>query len=484
MKRRISAIYLLCLMTVIGILALQYIYITHLYAINREQIRKEINLALETTAKQYMASDFNDHVKVDYSGDNITLLGLEKNEDRIPFIDSIIQSMDRNEPIGSNINLKIESPEGNESNAHDAIPNNIKIDIKDLLYVIIDNEISNSNTTNIHRLDSIFSAELSKRNIDYDYYLDIIKQPDGNIIESTAKKDADTTSSLYSDPYAISIIKTKDVRAKIAKPHEIILKKLSWALLGAIGLTIILIASFLLMLSTIFKQKQLSQIRSDFINNMTHELKTPIATVSAAVESMQNFGVLDDRAKTDLYLNISKKELNRLSGLVEKVLSMAREERKPIQLNFETIDLRALCNNLINSQQIKDIKKKVDIKLDIPANAASVNADYVHFSNVIHNLVENSIKYSKEEVTINISTKVADDFFEININDNGKGIAKKHLSKIFDQFYRVPTGDVHNVKGFGLGLYYVYKIIQRHGGSIHAKSTLGKGTSFTIKLPN
>ena len=179
---------------------------------------------------------------------------------------------------------------------------------------------------------------------------------------------------------------------------------------------------------------------------------------------------------------ISANELERLSGLVEKVLNMAREERKPAIMNKETVNLYELCDSIVNAHKIKKHSKQVNFELS-SSGTCQLMADRFHLVNLIQNLIENSIKYSKEEVDISLTCKENVDSVELKIKDNGIGISKKYQSRIFDQFYRVPTGDIHNVKGFGLGLHYVKSIVEKHQGTIQVQSLLKKGTTFIIKFP-
>jgi signal transduction histidine kinase len=237
------------------------------------------------------------------------------------------------------------------------------------------------------------------------------------------------------------------------------------------------------MLRTILKQKRLSEVKNDFINNMTHELKTPIATVSAAVEALQNFNALSDQRKTQTYLDISKNELQRLSDLVEKVLHIAAEEKEDVELFREETDLNEIIDNILSNHQLK-ANKLIQVRYDNNLAGKSVLIDKVHLGNAINNLVDNAIKYSKEPVQLYIQTSLENGILKIKVKDNGIGIPRVYHHNIFDKFFRVPTGDLHNVKGFGLGLSYVQKIVTMHGGSIHVHSEPDKGSEFTIIIPS
>ncbi len=241
------------------------------------------------------------------------------------------------------------------------------------------------------------------------------------------------------------------------------------------------IASFIYLLTLIMTQKRLAGMKDDFINNMTHELKTPIATISAAIESMQNFSVLQDAEKTARYLETSRTELNRLNDLVTQVLNMAAYEKKEIRLTEKAIVAKALIEDIVHTERLKT-SKSVSFAVAL-APGLQIQADPIHFRNALANLVDNAIKYTPEpvEVTVNGYTDEHTTYFEVI--DNGPGIPPSELTRIFDKFYRISTGAVHTVKGTGLGLSYVKYIVELHGGAVNAKSEINRGSTFTISLP-
>lgn len=264
--------------------------------------------------------------------------------------------------------------------------------------------------------------------------------------------------------------------------NSIIISRIWRQICWSVVLIIITILAYVYLFKIILKQKRLAEMKDDFINNMTHELKTPIAIISAAVEGMQNFNALQDKEKTNRYLETSRKELSRLNDLVTKVLHMASYEKKDIQLSLEKIEVDELINDIIES-----FKNHSDKGLNITyKNASSVKyleADPVHFRNAVSNLVDNAIKYSGEHVDIEINCFTENKYVKFSIRDKGIGIPPSQLNQIFEKFHRVPTGNIHNVKGTGLGLSYVKYIIEMHGGTVSVKSELNKGSEFIISLP-
>ncbi len=211
---------------------------------------------------------------------------------------------------------------------------------------------------------------------------------------------------------------------------------------------------------------------------MTHELKTPIATVTAAVEALQHFGALTDPKKTQTYLTISQNNLQRLSDMVEKVLNLAVDEKRELVLRPEPINLHDLVQELIASHQVKT-PKPVTFQVDIPTDTL-VTVDSIHVGNALNNLIDNAINYSGDQVTVRLTFQCSGQGWQLAVADDGIGIPKTYQSAIFDRFFRVPTGDLHPVKGFGLGLAYVRQVVERHGGRIQVASEPGEGSEFRL----
>lgn len=232
------------------------------------------------------------------------------------------------------------------------------------------------------------------------------------------------------------------------------------------------------------RQNQLLEIKNDFIRNMTHELKTPISTVSVAVEALQDFGVLQQPERAKEYLSISKSELNRLSLLVDKVLKMAIFEEKDPLLTFDTFDFRAMLEETLATMRIQFEKYKAQVQVHIPNGNYAFYGDRLHLTNMVYNLVDNALKYSANNPVITVSLEHRNAALFLQVTDNGVGIPHAYQSRIFERFFRVPTGNIHNVKGHGLGLSYVAGVVHQHRGHIHMESTEGIGTTFTIHLQN
>jgi two-component system phosphate regulon sensor histidine kinase PhoR len=243
------------------------------------------------------------------------------------------------------------------------------------------------------------------------------------------------------------------------------------------------ILSFTLLLRSLVQQRKLTQLKNDFISNITHELKTPIATVSVAIEALRNFDALHDAERTKEYLAISSNELQRLSFLVDKVLKLSMFEKHQVELKEETVELALLVKEVVSSMKLQFEKHKAQVNVQLQGYRFEIMADRLHITSVLFNLLDNALKYSKENPSIQIELKAETGLVQLMVTDNGIGIPAEYHKKIFDKFFRVPSGDTHNVKGYGLGLSYVSYVIQRHYGSIAVESQPGIGSRFIIKLP-
>jgi two-component system, OmpR family, phosphate regulon sensor histidine kinase PhoR len=269
------------------------------------------------------------------------------------------------------------------------------------------------------------------------------------------------------------------------KVEEAVFKSLRPRFAIAIVFTLIIIAAFALTIRTMLRQKKLSEIKNDFINNMTHEFKTPIATISLAVDAIRNQKVQQDMKKLAYFGDIIKEENQRMNRQVETLLKAALLDRQEVELNLKPINAHQVIQDVADNFALRMQEKQGTLELNLTADNDLIEADEVHFSNLVNNLMDNAVKYSKDNVPlkISLSTFSANKMFTIRIEDNGIGMNRETLKRIFEKFYRAHTGNIHNVKGFGLGLSYVKTVVEAHDGNIRAESILGKGSTFTIDLP-
>jgi len=338
--------------------------------------------------------------------------------------------------------------------------------------------------------DSLLCHQLKDRGLDVPYRLIYLSY--GSTIDSTycftdTLFTAGTSGyvpgkkALQYD-YSFDMYSHHKYQLTIEPINMFVLRQMSGILATSFVILIILSFSFWYLIRTILRQKTLEEMKSDFTNNITHELKTPIAVAYAANDALLNFNLAEDKKQRDKYLNICQEQLQRLSGLVEQILSMSMERRKTFRLHPEALHLRDVFPSLIEQHKLK-AGKPVEIKLDIEPESLMATADRTHFSNILSNLIDNAIKYSPEKADIIIyCRKTETEQVEISVSDHGIGIPADKQSLVFDKFYRIPTGNIHNTKGYGLGLFYVKTMVEKHNGSVTVKSEPGKGSTFTIRI--
>jgi two-component system, OmpR family, phosphate regulon sensor histidine kinase PhoR len=266
------------------------------------------------------------------------------------------------------------------------------------------------------------------------------------------------------------------------KKYSILSDLDNWFISSAVLLVVM--AFFVYALMVIFKQKRLSEIQTDFINNMTHEFKTPISTISISSEVLMRPDIIDKPERLLSYAAIIRKEAARLKKNVDTVLNTANISQKIDKLNFESIDVHELIDELFVNCEPLLKEKGGEMLLNLKASKTQIKGDRLHFTNVLHNLIDNGLKYCEKTPEITISTENQGDSIIVSIRDNGIGIAEKDQKQVFNKFFRVHTGDVHNVKGFGLGLYYVKEMVEGHKAKIELKSKLDEGSEFRIFVPN
>jgi two-component system phosphate regulon sensor histidine kinase PhoR len=249
--------------------------------------------------------------------------------------------------------------------------------------------------------------------------------------------------------------------------------------------TFLLLITFIYTIVTLFRQKRLSEMKNDFINNMTHELKTPVSTISLAAQMLKDPSITKSPEVFKHVTGVINDETKRLSFLVEKVLQMSLFDKQRTTLKMKEVDVNDLVVNVANTHVLKVEKFGGTLDIDLQAEDSLVMADEMHLTNVLFNLLDNAVKYRREDVPLKLMIRTWNEGNKlfVSIEDNGIGMKKEYMKKIFDRFYRVPTGNIHDVKGFGLGLAYVHKIVTDHKGTIRAESEVGKGTKFIIGLP-
>lgn len=334
-------------------------------------------------------------------------------------------------------------------------------------------------------LDSLLRVEFLNRDITAKFEYGIFDY-DGNALlaDSSFNINKIRQSSFYAQLFPNDMMEIPHFLSIYFPNQKGYLLKTMWTiLLTSIILLGIIIFAFTYTIQTIFKQKKLSEIKNDFISNMTHELKTPISTISLACEALNDKDISSDNNIKSNYINMISQENKRLGVLVESVLKSATWDKAELKLKLEEFDLHQIMNDVVENIKIQVLSKGGAIHKNLNATNPIIIADRVHITNMIYNLLDNANKYSPSNPEIYLTTENIRQGILITVSDNGIGIKKENLNKIFEKFYRVPTGNVHNVKGFGLGLSYVKALIDKHQGEIQVTSELGKGSCFKIYLP-
>ncbi|MBP3236325.1 MAG: HAMP domain-containing histidine kinase [Bacteroidales bacterium] len=332
---------------------------------------------------------------------------------------------------------------------------------------------------NFHKLDSLLSMMLDDYGLNVPHRLQMLTDSTMVATISTSGYEPSGRARNYDFIYGKTLADKYELT--IEPLTGIVFREMSGVIAASLILFLMLAFSFWFLVHAMLKQKSLEEMKSDFTNNITHELKTPVAVAYAANDALLNFEAGNDPAKRREYLEISQSQLKKLEGMIEQILSMSMESRKTFELRKEDITLKPLLQTLAEQHRLS-AEKPCSFHIEAEDDLI-IHADRFHFGNVISNLIENAIKYSGDGVNIAIRAKTTSGGVEISVKDNGTGIAPDKQKHIFDKFYRVPTGDIHDVKGYGLGLYYAKTMVEKHGGTISVSSTLGKGSEFRIFIP-
>jgi two-component system, OmpR family, phosphate regulon sensor histidine kinase PhoR len=513
MKRKnIALLAIFFFLSISGLILIQLYWIKNAIALTDQQFRYNANKALESVVpdleEQELLKNIVDEIEpestdsitaivpansplakklqgVQPNSDLLTMYGLNKpgkpfaitsaghkifisEEDRLPY-----PGDEATEPSPQNSNSEITGRVTNKIVFLEKIMEKILINTPDIRERIVPENLSR-----------LLRTSLNNNGIYLDFEFEIRSGQYGNIWRSPGYDDKPGTNK-----FIIQLFPNDPVPGQ----NQLVLyclqeKQYKIEKIGILGFASLMFTILLLILSTstfivIFRQKKLSEIRNDFINNMTHELKTPISTISLASQMMGDKTIPAEAKNIDGLSKVIYDESMRLKFQVEKVLQMAIFEKSKMSLNRNELDVHSILDRAVENFTLQIGILNGSINKDFKAERSLAMIDETHFLNAMSNLIDNAIKYSKNKPSITIATRNFKKGIEISIEDNGIGISKENLKRIFDKFYRVPSGNVHNVKGFGLGLSYVKKIIDEHNGNIKAESQINKGTKFIIFIP-
>ncbi|MDX1476993.1 MAG: HAMP domain-containing sensor histidine kinase [Saprospiraceae bacterium] len=354
----------------------------------------------------------------------------------------------------------------------------------------------------VHALEAIIQQELSDRGIDMEYQYGVFSNKEqsfvilnGNYVVEVEDSEASSPGfshderNLYNSKYQVQLFASDytppgTLRVHFPNKSTWIWSELIPTLMGTIIFTGLILFCFSYTIWVIFRQKKVSEMKTDFINNMTHEFKTPIATISLAADSIISPMVISSKDKIERFAQIIKQENKRMLSQVERVLQMALIDKKEFQLKLSDVNLHDVIDQAIENANLQVQRRGGQIRKYLEATKPVIQGDQTHLSNVIHNLLDNANKYSPESPDISIRTRNVSDGVEVIVEDRGIGMTKEARKQIFDKFYRVHTGNLHDVKGFGLGLSYVKTITDAHNGHIDVKSEPGEGSSFILHFPH
>ena len=471
MLKKHKILVLMILLSLIGIIGVISVWLFDSYAIRREMVVADIERSLFNSVQSYYdehQQEFSNRRRDNYHRDDHSFVNhLRK---IYPTIDpkvvaSVLDSV-ANERSSRYEKRKRERSDTREPSS--IIPS-----------FMLQNVVFNDST--ISSIDSLLTKTLTVKGINITVSIKLQEMKDRPKFGARFKPEVASDGTMMTRPVLVNPSKNEFLIAQFSQPIIYILGKMAGQIVICLFIVLALIGTFLYLMLTISKQNKSAILRKSFVNNMTHELKTPVATVMAAVEAVQRYGAKYDREKMNKYLDISHKELNHLSDMIEKVLQFDVDEEKGISLQRNMTNIYDLILSTADSTKLS-AKKSVEIHIDNSYSSLFLNIDEAHMRNVFLNLFDNAIKYSNESVQIQVDIHV-DDYVYIEVSDNGLGIDKLYHKDIFDMFFRVPHGHLYPVKGFGLGLSYVKQVVQQHQGDIKVESDLGSGTKFKIKLP-
>ena len=351
---------------------------------------------------------------------------------------------------------------------------------------------------NMARYDSLLTCNLAAAGIDLPHLVDIVQgeadsTSTAQLISSRQPADGEVVlaacndSLRLADPLVFTTPLTTDdellFRLRIENPDRQLLRDMAGVIFSSLLMLAAVAGALIYLLRTLFRQKTLEEMRLDLTHNITHELKTPIAVANAANDALLDFGAADDPARRERYLTVIREQLAALGGMVQRILTMSVEEREEFTLRRERFALGALLDETAAKFRMK-ARGRAEITVRVEPADLAVKADRFHLGHVLDNLVDNALKYSGERVSVLLAARRTAKGVELRVADDGIGMDRTAQAHIFEKFYRVPTGDRHDVKGFGLGLYYVRLIVTRHGGTVSVESAPGRGSTFTLILPD
>ena len=502
-KNKFLLIVILTVVSMVSILLVQFYWISQINELNNERFEKDINdvlftvnqkleereiliLTRENLEAKFKISRSNETGGVEliesiFSKRTIQDGEIETKQNSLQFD---LESSNKNVDSDDNINASILVEDFNEVTVDTLIQKQIDkvLDRSEMIQIILNKLLTGDRNIktelNKNSIEKLIETSLKQKNIDMDFEYLLLDNEKNNILLSNTEDDKILKSS-----FSISLFQNDLIDSNLVLFLDFPLKNSYlrdnniYSLAFSFIFILLIALSFYYVVIKAFQLKKLSEIKNDFIDNMTHELKTPISTISLACEAM-----IDNKKNKNDYVKIIDEENKRLGHQVERVLNIARTEKQSYKIDKSSVNIHEIIEESINVFRFKLEKKGGKIVNKLNADNPIINGNKSHLVNVFNNLIENGIKYSKDKPVITIESRNDESSMEISIKDNGIGIKKNNLDKIFDKFYREPQGNIHNVKGFGLGLSYVKNIVDKLNAKIFVKSKYGHGSVFTLKF--
>ena len=502
-KNKFLLIVILTVVSMVSILLVQFSWISQINELNNERFEKDINdvlftvnqkleereiliLTRENLEAKFKISRSNETGGVEliesiFSKKTIQDGEIETKQNSLQFD---LESSNKNVDSDDNINASILVEDFNEVTVDTLIQKQIDkvLDRSEMIQIILNKLLTGDRNIktelNKNSIEKLIKTSLKQKNIDIDFEYLLLDNEKNNILLSNTEDD-----KILKSNFSISLFQNDLIDSNLVLFLDFPLKNSYlrdnniYSLAFSFIFILLIALSFYYVVVKAFQLKKLSEIKNDFIDNMTHELKTPISTISLACEAM-----IDNKKNKNDYVKIIDEENKRLGHQVERVLNIARTEKQSYKIDKSSVNIHEIIEESINVFRFKLEKKGGKIVNKLNAENPIINGNKSHLVNVFNNLIENGIKYSKDKPVITIESRNDESSMEISIKDNGIGIKKNNLDKIFDKFYREPQGNIHNVKGFGLGLSYVKNIVDKLNAKIFVKSKYGHGSVFTLKF--
>ena len=502
-KNKFLLIVILTVVSMVSILLVQFSWISQINELNNERFEKDINdvlftvnqkleereiliLTRENLEAKFKISRSNETGGVEliesiFSKRTIQDSEIETKQNSLQFD---LESSNKNVDSDDNINASILVEDFNEVTVDTLIQKQIDkvLDRSEMIQIILNKLLTGDRNIktelNKNSIEKLIKTSLKQKNINIDFEYLLLDNEKNNILLSNTEDD-----KILKSNFSISLFQNDLIDSNLVLFLDFPLKNSYlrdnniYSLAFSFIFILLIALSFYYVVVKAFRLKKLSEIKNDFIDNMTHELKTPISTISLACEAM-----IDNKKNKNDYVKIIDEENKRLGHQVERVLNIARTEKQSYKIDKSSVNIHEIIEESINVFRFKLEKKGGKIVNKLNAENPIINGNKSHLVNVFNNLIENGIKYSKDKPVIIIESRNDKSSMEISIKDNGIGIKKNNLDKIFDKFYREPQGNIHNVKGFGLGLSYVKNIVDKLNAKIFVKSKYGHGSVFTLKF--